>query len=681
MVSHMKISNIIAKSENYYKKALWNYFLVKTAQSLEEEGYDDDFNEEEMEDYIAQQYAQYMTDERYAPVTKSILREEEEEKEVEKTTFDIPKDTIGIIAALKDYALVISNPYLKQLITNFINKLELLDKLLREYTSKDFDDDTQLASFDKKINKARGDFIDAFNNLNNSEEFKNPKEEEWKNLNINPSQLSDLINAAGEHAFSIIYNITGETLDLSDPDYDPRLDKKPSEISEIFAEISGDSKAAAAEAKERSKVLNKNKESAKNYRKRLQDRIKTKGINLANLTTEEFDAYAKEMLDAVTYDKEKKQYEKALRVALRDWQTINNILKSRKELWQKIKENPLLHEKEKARKAALAKMRRGEISAISMTALSVKLSDLRKHHEMLKKKVETLRQERLSDEKYIKPYEEAKNQADKILEEIIGLTEEYKIRKDRIEQETPKRQVLNKRYTERRGVERHVASAGNFIQVLKSMGQHESNVEWGDVKSIFEQVKDNIIGELDRDRDNILTNLEENLKTHQYAKFIEIWRGIVIAKTENNPELGKTSLKAMADLVSNELRSTINEEDIFATYKSLIKEKVDFVNRTYNGYRELYYKLLVLEKEGIIPLENEELFNKIEKDEISADMIQSIINNLTQYSQESRALSAIPILTFKGKMRKHPNPILGNMANAIDEQIKRFTEIYESYFA
>jgi hypothetical protein len=32
-------------------------------------------------------------------------------------------------------------------------------------------------------------------------------------------------------------------------------------------------------------------------------------------------------------------------------------------------------------------------------------------------------------------------------------------------------------------------------------------------------------------------------------------------------------------------------------------------------------------------------------------------------------------------MRQHPNPILANMANAIDEQIERFTIIYESYFA
>lgn len=723
----MKISKIVNQAENFYKKALWSYFLKKVA--VEEESYEMDFPEkgdgeydfpetseqtesdEDVENklddtmsWLKQQYAKYMTGDGEEAATEAEAETEAETEVAEETVplKPVPGDTKTILAELNNAKNIIKDEVAQTLIGKLIKAFEKIDNLKIAFFENPEMTDKQFIAL---ISNARENFIGALNDLNQNDFFNNPKEEDWKiwnSIDFSPEQFRMILDAVLKSAQNTISTLSGDKLDEKSAlsgGFGPEDTSSEEEIQNLIKEettergmqiddvlsqqaakktVDAAKKMAARRARIKERIKN-NETIIQNLAKQLEQGLI--GQDQINAAKAEYVAARKSIEDI---ERGKKEFDQALRDHIAN---IKEIKRSRIR-FKIIKSNPLMLSKERARKAADERAKSKKYSPAAILDILSSIQAAREKNKELEAKANSL-YEKEKD----KPYSSqelirARGDVFRNVEAIQSLLDEAKILKEKREDILERKYKSNIAKTERRGKHRHITSSGTLGQIISSMYEHPKNVEWGDIKKSVDKIKNDILEELDKAQTEIIANFDKAISENKYAPLLETYKDLVKARADlkseiesvknTAKELEKSSLRMMTQAISSLLKDEVSRQNIFSSWMKDVEKIVSMrshIEKSYEPFIDLRVKLEKLKQLGIADQSNESIIAGIKSGAINIQDVENTLQKLIEYGEYASTLADKPFLTRKGKQRINTKPILEEAARALKLEVERFSSL------
>ena len=716
----MKISGILNQAENFYKKALWSYFLTKVnikngsyninASDDGDDGEDDPTWDAAAEAaYIAENTRRYenYNDPRFGPRPKPEEVTPEDVTPEEVTSEDVTPKYVQhaysnkiILAELKKIQSSINNPLTKSLLSTYIRAFEEVDGLTASYFS--IRDDSKLNAFNAKASRSREDFIKASNILrgnieNNFILYKTDLEK----IGLTEDQLTNIFDSARNLVYKTILDLTGTDSgeDFNLKTNDPEGESSPysnisADVAEDFAENQkgGDGLDQLGNYKRE-----KARQSSKDRRDKLRTAIKNNNLQIMHLAQKIADGAIDKDGFEVNKSREEyiKRYPKNQDQARKIFDTELNLLVTRykdnnraKFALSVLKADPKAYAKHKDLKANQTEIWREKFSRKNILDIISQYNDAKLEYEKLKLIAAGLKGDNDSNAET-----RARDAAYKQFVIVNTLKASYdalKKKSDHVRDQSAKAQLLDRadRHDEFGNV-RFIADARTFKEVIASMYEHTNNLQWSDVKKHINLIKNGILQQLDAAETAVMSELNKQAINDKYAAFMESYTSIATGNNTLKKELesdneaikaaAKASIKAGSRAMTQDIGKTLKDEVLRLTIFSSWKAEVDtivnmrlHIKTSYAGFIELNNKLQELLDLGIVGLSDDSINEGIENSTIKRQALENTVIKLTEYAIDAEKLTKIPIKTFGGKDRLNSNSILVSAVNALNYEVKRF---------
>ena len=714
----MKISGILNQAENFYKKALWSYFLTKVnikngsyninASDDGDDGEDDPTLDAAAEAaYIAANmliYEKY-NDPRFGPKPKEVTPEDVTPEEV--TSEDVTPKYVQhaysnkiILAELKKIQSSINNPLTKSLLSTYIRAFEEVDGLTASYFS--IRDDSKLNAFNAKASRSREDFIKASNILrgnieNNFILYKTDLEK----IGLTEDQLTNIFDSARNLVYKTILDLTGTDSgeDFNLKTNDPEGESSPysnisAEVAEDFAENQkgGDGLDQLGNYKRE-----KARQSSKDRRDKLRTAIKNNNLQIMHLAQKIADGTIDKDGFEVNKSREEyiKRYPKNQDQARKIFDTELKLLVTRykdnnraKFALSVLKADPKAYAKHKDLKAKQTEIWREKFSRKNILDKISQYNDAKLEHEKLKLIAAGLKGDNDSNAET-----HARDAAYKQFVIVNTLKASYdalKKKSDHVRDQSAKAQLLDRadRHDEFGNV-RFIADARTFKEVIASMYEHTNNLQWSDVKNHINIIKNGILMQLDAAETAVMSELNKQAINDKYAAFMESYKSIATGNNTLKKELesdneaikaaAEASIKAGSKAMTKNIGKILKDEVLRLTIFSSWEAEVDTIVKlrlhikdSYDRFIDLNNKLQELLDLGIVGLSDDSINEGIENKTIKIQALENTLIKLTEYAIDAEKLTKIRIKTFGGKDRLNSNRILVSAVNALNYEVKRF---------
>ena len=648
----MKISGILNQAENFYKKALWSYFLTKVnikngsyninASDDGDDGEDDptwdasDDGDDGEDDptwdaaaeaaYIAANtliYEKYK-DPRFGPRPKPEEGTPEDVTPEEVTSKDVTPKYVQhaysnkiILAELKKIQSSINNPLTKSLLSTYIRAFEEVDGLTASYFS--IRDDSKLNAFNAKASRSREDFIKASNILrgnieNNFILYKTDLEK----IGLTEDQLTNIFDSARNLVYKTILDLTGTDSgeDFNLKTNDPEGESSP--YSNISAEVAKDFAENQKGGDGLDQLGNYKREqarqSSKNRRDKLKAAIKNNNLQIMHLAQKIADGAIDKDGFEVNKSREEyiKRYPKNQDQARKIFDTELNLLVTRykdnnraKFALSVLKADPKAYAKHKDLKANQTEIWREKFSRKNILDKISQYNDAKLEHEKLKLIAAGLKGDNDSNAET-----HARDAAYKqfvIVNTLKASYDDLKKKSDHVRDQSAKAQLLDRadRHDEFGNV-RFIADARTFKEVIASMYEHTNNLQWSDVKNHINIIKNGILMQLDAAETAVMSELDKQAINDKYAALMTSYTSIVAGKKalKKEKELGsdneaikeeaKASIKAGSQAMTKYIGKILKDEVLRQSIFSSWKDKVDKIVKLRLHIKDSYDRFIDL---------------------------------------------------------------------------------------